>query len=130
MANTQKPNYWIVGASWGGINLQGDNCANNGYWMIGHKSDDTQAIIAKDIKPGDRIAIKRSGGRGNEGTIFIDHIGIVKGVVHDTEYVTRIVDWVARDLGRIVDGKGNFGTVVRAYTMPADKDWLQEIFCL
>ncbi|WP_273859598.1 hypothetical protein [Photobacterium sp. GSS17] len=46
---------------------------------------------ASQIKSGDKIAIKRMKGRGQTG-IKILHLGIVKGVILDTDKVVCTID--------------------------------------
>src|SRR6266545_7277455 len=91
-------NYWVVGASWGGRDHQDAKFVKDGMWMLGWKKG-RQPKKAAQMKPGDRIAIKRMKGRGQKG-IKIRHLGVIKGVVLDTDRVVCTVDWVATDLNR------------------------------
>ena len=123
--------YWIVGASWGGVDLQDEVFLNKGIWMLGWEAGN-QPHKAAEISPGDRIAIKRLLGKGQKG-IRIMHIGVVKGVVLDTNKVICTVDWVATHLGRVIrESKGCFQSVHGPYTKTdkATKQWIEEIFSL
>lgn len=96
-------------------------------WQKGKQVDK-----ALEIQPGDRIAIKRLLGKGKRG-IRIKHIGIVKGVVPETNKVTCTVNWVATHLDRkINESKGCFQSVHGPYSLsdPTYSAWLEKIFCL
>ncbi len=81
-------NYWVVGASWGGVEHQDQKFVNGGYWMLGwdEKDSPSQYSLAEQMKPGYRIAIKRMKGQGQTG-IRIFHIGIIKEVILETNKV-------------------------------------------
>lgn len=119
-------NYWIVGASWGGSDLQDAKFVEQGIWMLGWETGH-QSEKASQISPGDRIAIKRMKGKGQTG-IKIMHIGIVRGVILETNKVLCTVNWVATDLERNVeDSRGCFQSIHGPF---AHDNWIQEIFCL
>lgn len=119
-------NYWVVGASWGGVDHQDAKFVKEGYWMLGWE-EGNQPERAAEMKAGDRIAIKRMKGKGQTG-ITIMHIGVIKGVVLDTNKVICTVDWVATNLKRnIAKSRGCFQSIHGPY--PHDK-WVQEVFCL
>ncbi len=122
-------NYWVVGASWGGVEHQDKKFVEEGYWMLGWEKGDQpdQYARASKIKIGDRIAIKRMKGQGQSG-IKIYHIGIIKGVILETNKVICTVDWVATDLKRdIHESKGCFKSIHG----PFEKDeWVEKIFCI
>lgn len=123
--------YWLVGASWGGVDHQDERFLQQGIWMLGWE-EGHQPARAAEIAPGDRIAIKRLLGKGQTG-IRIMHIGIVKGVVLDTNKVICTVDWVATHLDRVIhDSRGCFQSVHGPYTKSdsASKQWIEEIFSL
>jgi hypothetical protein len=123
--------YWVVGASWGGTDHQDESFVNKGIWMLGWEDGD-QPEKASQIVPGDRIAIKRMLGKGQTG-IRIMHIGIVKGVIHDTNKVICTVNWVASNLDRVIgESKVAFKSVHGPYTKSdaTTKQWIEEIFCL
>lgn len=127
-----NPNYWLVGASWGGVEHQDKIFVENSYWMLGWSENDQPAQFAKGekIKVGDRIAIKRMKGQGATD-IRILHIGIVKGVVYHGNYVMCIVDWIATNLDRSVKAHGCFQSIHGPYKSNAyGGGWIQEIFCL
>lgn len=121
--------YWVVGASWGGTEHQDARFVKEGYWMLGWNEEEQPGQYAKasDIQIGDRIAIKRMKGQGQVG-IRILHIGVVKGVILDTDKVICTVDWVATNLQReIEESRGCFQSIHGPY----DKDdWVEKIFCL
>jgi len=122
-------NYWVVGASWGGVEHQDKKFVDEGYWMLGWEKEDQpdQYSRASQIKHGDRIAIKRMKGQGQSG-IKIYHIGIIKGVILETNKVICTVDWVATDLQRdIEESKGCFKSIHG----PFEKDaWVEKVFCI
>ena len=123
--------YWVVGASWGGTEHQDEAFVSKGIWMLGWE-EGNQPEKASQISAGDRIAIKRLLGKGQTG-IRIMHIGIVRGVIHDTNKVICTVNWVATNLDRVIgESKGAFKSVHGPYTKsdPATKQWIEEIFCL
>jgi hypothetical protein len=119
--------YWVVGASWGGgTDPQDEKWVEQGIWMLGWKKG-FQDERAADMKPGDRIAIKRMKGKGQRG-IRIMHIGIIKGVVLETDRVICTVNWVAINLNRdIAQSRGCFKSIHGPFKH--DK-WVERIFCL
>ncbi|MDD9883723.1 MAG: hypothetical protein OXU62_04140 [Gammaproteobacteria bacterium] len=127
MATERKPQYWVVGASWGGVDDQAPRFVENSMWMLGH-GDGPQVKLAEQMKPGDRIAIKKMMGRG-QSTIRITHVGIIKGVVTDASNVICSVDWVACNLDREVEakGRGSFQSVLGPLS---HGPWVEKVFCL
>ncbi len=120
------PNYWVVGASWGGVEHQDKKFIEQGIWMLGWE-EGSQSEKASEMKPGDRIAIKRMKGRGQKG-IKIFHLGIIKGVILETNKVICTVDWVATDLDRdIQESRGCFKSIHGPFK---HDDWVKEVFCL
>jgi hypothetical protein len=123
--------YWLVGASWGGTDHQDKVFIDKGIWMLGWE-EGHQPERAAQIAAGDRIAIKRLLGKGQTG-IRIMHIGIVRGVILDTNKVICTVNWLATDLDRVIgESKGAFQSVHGPFTKsdPATKQWIEEVFCL
>ncbi|MFV1976488.1 MAG: hypothetical protein ACC651_12130 [Candidatus Scalindua sp.] len=121
--------YWVVGASWGGVEHQDKKFVEQGYWMLGWEKEDqpAQYVKASQIKEGDRIAIKRMKGKGQSG-IKIYHLGIIKGVILDTNKVICTVDWVATNLERdIEESKGCFKSIHGPFENDA---WVEKVFCL
>jgi len=99
--------------------------------MLGWEAGNQPEKAAK-ILPGDRIAIKRRLGKAKRG-IRIMHIGIVKGIVLDTNKVICTVDWVATNLNRVINqSRGCFKSVHGPYTKSdkTSKQWIEEIFSL
>ena len=86
-------NYWVVGAMWGGQEDQSEKFIRRGYWFLGWDEADqpAQAILRDQIKPGDRIAIKRMLGQGSK-YIAIRALGEVKEI--DEEDKRVYVDWI------------------------------------
>lgn len=120
--------YWLVGASWGGIDHQDESFVKNGYWVLGWEQNQQPDQFSKGEKicVGDRIAIKRMKGQG-ASEIKILHIGIVKGVISETNKIICVVDWVAKNLDRNVESRGCFKSIHGPY----EKDeWIEKIFCL
>lgn len=118
--------YWIVGASWGGTDHQDERFVREGFWMLGWEGGH-QPERAAEMMVGDRIAIKRLKGKGQTG-IRIKHLGIIKGVVLDTNRVICTVDWVAISLDRdIAESRGCFQSIHGPYE---HDEWVQEVFCL
>ncbi len=83
-------NYWVVGASWGGVDHQDERFLREGIWMLGWEGG-AQPERAKEMKAGDRIAIKRMKGKGRSG-IRVLHLGIIRGVILDTNKIICTVD--------------------------------------
>ena len=120
-------NYWLVGANWDGV-AKDQSFVEQGIWMLGWNEEDqpSQYKKAEAIKIGDRVAIKKM--RGQKGGLKILHIGIIKGVVLDTNKVLCTVDWVVTNLNRDIDeSRGCFKSIHGPYEK---NEWVQEIFCL
>jgi len=99
--------------------------------MLGYEKG-YQKQRASQIAEGDRIAIKRMRGQGQRD-LRIMHIGIVRGVIHETNKVICTVNWAATHLNRVIsESKGCFQSVHGPYSKsdPAMKQWLEEIFSL
>mgnify|MGYP005751336229 CR=1 FL=1 len=122
-------NYWVVGASWGGVDHQDKRFVEQGYWILGWEEEEQpdQYAKAEKIQPGDRIAIKRMKGQGQSG-IRVFHLGVIKGVILDANKVICTVDWIATDLHRdIEESRGCFKSIHG----PFEKDdWVEKVFCL
>ncbi len=118
--------YWVVGASWGGVDHQDQRFLDQGIWMLGWK-DGAQPERAREMQPEDRIAIKRMKGQGQIG-IRILHLGIIRGVILDTDKIICTVNWVATNLDRNIDeSKGCFASIHGPF--PHDP-WVEQVFCL
>ena len=123
---TNMGQYWVVGASWGGVDHQDQRFLDQGIWMLGWK-DGAQPERAREMQPGDRIAIKRMKGQGQIG-IRILHLGIIRGVILDTDKIICTVNWVATNLDRnIEESKGCFASIHGPF--PHDP-WVEQVFCL
>lgn len=120
------PNYWVVGASWGGVDHQDNKFIKQGIWMLGWEKG-SQPEKASKMKIDDRIAIKRMKGKGQTG-VKILHLGIIKSVILETNKVICTVDWVATDLDRdISESRGCFKSIHGPFEYD---DWVKEVFCL
>lgn len=118
--------YWIVGAAFGGVDHKDKRFVKEGIWMLGWEKGQ-QKKLASQIQPGDRIAIKRMKGKSQTG-IRVLHLGIVKGIILETNKVICTVDWVATNLNRNIDeSRGCFQSVHGPFEHDS---WIQEIFCL
>jgi hypothetical protein len=121
--------YWVVGATWGG-DWMGDEFAEKGIWMMGWTGEQQpkQQRKAERMRVGDAIAIKRLVGGSGEKSLDILHIGIIKGIVLDADRVICTVDWVRKDVNRVIDrNRGCFATVHGPYKYGP---WVRSIFCL
>jgi len=132
MNTNTETKYWVVGAAWdSGKDPQDESFVTKGIWMLGWE-DGSQKDKASQIAPGDRIAIKRLLGKGQTG-IRIMHIGVVRGVILDTDKIVCTVNWVATNLDRVIgESKGCFKSVHGPYLKsdPTCKQWIEEIFSL
>jgi hypothetical protein len=118
-------NYWVVGAMWGGHDDQSEVFIRRGYWFLGwsDKEQPAQASLRDQIKPGDRIAIKRMLGQGAT-EIEIRAIGVVIDIDSDDKRI--YVDWLVKDLHRQVPSRGCFKTIHGPYQ---DNDqWIRDAF--
>lgn len=125
-------NYWLVGASWGGVDHQDEKFVKEGYWMLGWTEEEQKPLFnrALQIQIGDRIAIKRGMGNKNPN-IRILHLGIIKGVIREANKVICTVDWAIKNLeNREVESHGCYASVHGPYTEKDDDGWIREIFCL
>lgn len=120
------PNYWVVGAMWGGRDDQFEKFIREGYWDVGWKDEDEpkQANLRNQIKPGDRIAIKKMLGPKNPDNIAIRALGIVKDIYEEDKRI--YVNWLVDDLERIVPSKGAYDTVRGPFK--EDDEWVKEVF--
>jgi hypothetical protein len=119
------PNYWVVGAMWGGHDDQSDKFIRRGYWYLGYKGDDQpdQQKRRDQVRPGDRIAIKRMLGRGSPD-IEIRALGVVREIDEDDKRI--YIDWLVRDVKRQVPGNGCFASIHGPFT--EDESWTTEVF--
>ena len=119
--------YWVVGAMWGGQDDQSEKFVRRGYWYLGWSDDDQpdQANLRDQMKPGDRIAIKRMLGQGSPN-ISIRALGVIKEI--DDEDKRVYVDWFVKGLEREVPSKGAYKSIHGPYA--ADDPWVKEVFYL
>ena len=121
------PNYWVVGAMWGGREDQLEVFVRRGYWFLGYDDADQPAQAARrdQIEPGDRIAIKRMLGQGSPN-VEIRALGIVKEI--DPEDKRVYVHWAVSDLARAVPAKGCFQSIHGPFA--PDDQWTKTVFQL
>ncbi|MDO4769222.1 MAG: hypothetical protein Q4A11_02480 [Brachymonas sp.] len=133
------PNYWVVGATWGGKDDALPRFLKRGYWYcfdvnecladdagLGN-SISVQQERFREIKSGDRIAVKRLLGQG-ASEMDILAIGVVKDV-DDGEW--RIyIDWrfEFKKGERRVPLRGCTASVHGPYQL--DDAWVHQIFCI
>ena len=149
------PNYWIVGAAFGGGTKkehkeQFQNVLESGVWYGWNPKDDiagetvSQQVLDmrgyfRSIRKGDRIAIKSK--NIHDGTMKIRAIGIVKADA-DIDAWRIYVDWlsVGEDGGKEIIGRkvklnGMQSTISPPFTSignskPQDDAWIAEIFSI
>lgn len=133
--------YWVVGATWGGTDDVLPQFIKRGYWYcwdanqfdseeisVGNSIKNQQERF-KQIKRGDRIAIKRLLGKGS-AEMSILAIGIVKDI--DLKEWRIYIDWIMPEIkDRHVPLKGCAASIHGPF-FKKDKDapWVHEVFCL
>ena len=132
----KKHRYYVAGARYTPENEPSidmrEEFFTKGIWTMGWEKGqeyyDVYMATIKDIKPGDRIAIKKN---CNDNLILIEALGIVKG---RTEKMVH-VEWVATDLEyekgkrRKVDSNGcRYDTICNV--TEKDEAWLNQAFRL
>ena len=118
-------NYWVVGATWGGQIDQSEKFIRRGYWFLGWEDDEqpNQANLRDQIKPGDRIAIKKMLGQGSPN-IEIKALGEVKEVDEDDKRV--YISWFIKDMCREVPSRGAYASIHGPFN--ENDDWVKEVF--
>jgi hypothetical protein len=126
--------YWVVGATWDGKGEedQSKKFISRGYWYLGWPDEEqpAQAKRREQMKPGDRIAIKKMLGRGAT-QIEIRALGIIREVETGENDHTRThvyVDWLVPKLNRKVDCNGCLATVHGPFK--GDDQWVKQVFCI
>ncbi len=125
----KKNNYWLVGATFGDVDMYNE-FIENGFWYMGwehyhsnkHRIDQFFSRVSQ-IKINDRIAIKRLMGKG-QSNIKIMSIGIVKKVVKDIVFV----DWLVTGMDRKVPITGCVGTIYGPFAY--SDDWTRKVFSI
>jgi len=133
--------YWVVGATWGGHDDVLPQFIKRGYWYcwdanqfngedtgIGNSIKNQQERF-KQVKEGDRIAVKRLLGMGAPDMSILA-IGVVKDV--DIKEWRIYVDWVMTDIkDRHVPLKGCAASIHGPFSkIGNDAAWVHEVFCL
>lgn len=130
-----------------GGNKEGDisqDCIERGYWYCWENPDleeltprvEEMRNMLRSMKQGDRIAIKKQLGTGENAPFMeIRAIGIVK-VVDTTEWRVY-VDWLLPqqgdtkdEMGRRVPKKGPGGITSGPYKNNEANVWLPKLFCI
>lgn len=122
-----EPQYWVVGATWGGYEDQLDKFIRRGHWILGWspKEQPNQARKRDSIRPNDRIAIKRMLGKGSQH-IEIRALGIVKEIDEESEDKIVYVNWLVSDLKRRVESKGAYDAIHGPYR--ETNPWVRKVF--
>lgn len=123
------PNYWVVGAMWGGKEDMLEKFLRGGYWYLGYTPQESavQNSLRDQMEIGDRLAVKKMLGQGSP-LIEIRALGIIKHIDDEDGYRRVYVDWVVERLSRQVPGKGCFGSVHGPFA--GSDPWTREVFCL
>lgn len=110
---------------WGGYDDQSDKFIRRGYWFLGWSDAEqpAQARRRDEIRPGDRIAIKRMLGKGSR-SIEIRALGVVREI--DDEDKRVYIDWLVRDVNRKVAGRGCFQSIHGPFV--ESDTWTKEVF--
>lgn len=121
------PNYWVVGAMWGGHDDQSEVFIRRGYWLLGWSDDQQPAQAARrdQIQAGDRIAIKRMLGQGATD-IEIRALGVITEIDPDDKRV--YVRWAVSDLDRRVPARGCFQSIHGPFSQ--NDEWVRTAFQL
>ena len=133
-----QPNYWVVGAMWSGSEDVLGMFLKRGYWYCwdigeesGAESDAGNSVATqrerfKQIKAGDRLAVKKMLGRGAT-EIEVRALGIVKDVDHKEWRI--YVDWLTEaTFTRRVPIKGCTASVHGPFQ--GSDSWVHETFCV
>jgi hypothetical protein len=128
-------NYWVVGASFNNGSIDKyDEFILRSYWYLGWTEEDsenrnvnTYINRAKQMKCGDRIAIKQLLGQG-QSEIMIRAIGIIKDVDIKDENIIAYVKWLVKDIDRNVPIKGCVGSVYGPFKF--NDGWTRQVFCI
>jgi hypothetical protein len=127
VVNRYEPQYWVVGAMWGGRDDQFEVFIRDGYWLLGWDDEDQpiQTRRRDQIQPGDRIAIKKRS-ISNKSNIEIRAIGFVTGI--DPQNHRVYIRWAVSDLHQEVPSRGCFASIHGPFS--GDEDWTQRAFQL
>jgi hypothetical protein len=120
------PQYWVVGAMWGGHDDKFDECIREGYWLLGWSDEDKPSLAARRdrIRLRDFIAIKKISSPSTH--IEIRAIGSVTKI--DPKNKRIHVRWMVSDLHNLVLSRGCYDSI-RGPFDPSD-EWTQGVFQL
>ena len=124
-----NPQYWVVGAMFGGKDDQLPRFLKRGYWYCWDPKDSINipervGQLFPQIAVGDRIAVKKLLGIGSK-EIEIRALGVVKDV-DKTEWRVY-VEWLVTSIQRNVPHKGCVGSLNGPFQPSA---WVSEVFCI
>ncbi len=120
-----SPQFWVVGAMWGGRDDRFEEFIREGYWILGWDKKEKPHLVARRdrIRPGDFIAIKKISSQPN---IEIRAVGIVKRI--DPKDHRVFVRWVMPDLNHRVPSRGCYDSIRGDFS--PDDEWTQRVFQL
>jgi hypothetical protein len=120
-----EPQYWVVGAAQAGMDDHYDEFVSGGYWRLFWNSEEKPHLtqLVKQIAPKDWIAIKKMKG-GRSGQIRIRALGLVERTSQSKGML--YINWLERDLDRVVSGRGFFGSIHGPYRAGDEK--IRDIF--
>ena len=109
----------------GGQDDQSEKFLRRGYWFLGWGDNErpAQAKLRDQIKPGDRITIKRMLGQGSPN-IAIRALDMVKEIDQEDDRV--YIDWFVKDLERVVPSRGAYASIHGPFD--EQDDWVKDVF--
>ncbi len=121
------PQYWVVGAMFGGKDDSLDKFIRRGYWYCWDPRFNLTippavAELFPRIEMGDRLAVKKMLGQGSSSMV-IRALGVVTDI--DLEEWRVYVRWLVTDLVREAPIKGCMGSIHGPF-MPSD--WRNGVF--
>ncbi len=116
--------YWLVGATWKDKDMLPDFIIK-GIWKMGWDKGDKPLYDQRisEMKIGDRIAVKRLLGQGNDKMVIL-----AIGIITHIEGQVINVNWVMKNMTRKVSLNGGcFGTISNPFT---PNGWIRRIFTI
>jgi hypothetical protein len=122
-----EPQYWVVGAMFGGKEDQLESFVRRGYWYCWDPRVNPEIPAAIEdlfprIRVGDRLAVKKMLGRGSQ-SIQVRALGIVTDV--DATEWRVYVNWLVEGLTREVPIRGCMGSLHGPFEA---SDWRASVF--